>query len=203
MLRKTTLTISNTQTGDKYYAKSYPDADYDNNGRMEAYETPVYWFYIEGKDHAGRSKKIKWKALRFMPYWNDPARPSTHYRTKGWVNAGLHQLSKRAVTLYKPHYSVQNTPSPYDGAIQLRNSFLIHAGPPTLGQPDWGWGSAGCVEIVGNFNKFKADIQQLSGSRKPNVDAAIQELVKARKLWVQVQLARPPKLRQKRVGEFR
>ncbi len=201
MLRDVYITVSDTTTGDTYRSRSYPDDDYDDNGRIELYNTPVYRLYVDGEDDRGNKVSKSWKALRFMPYWNDPNSPSKKYRSKGWVNAGLHQLSKRAVQRYNPSYGVQNRYSPFAGAIQMRNSFLIHAGPETLLQKDWGWGSAGCVEIVGDFDDFKADIQSLSGSLKTDAGEAIEELVKARKLWVEVKLAKPPKFKSKKYGE--
>ena len=64
-------------------------------------------------------------------------------------------------TYYDANYNTSNSPSPHKGAIQIQNSFLIHSGPPTL--EDSGWGSAGCVEIIGDFSEFKEDIKTVSG----------------------------------------
>ena len=188
-LNEVLIIISNEKTGDIYNARSYPDADYDNDGKLELYKTPVYKVYI-------KNKKIKkeWKALRFMPYWNDPKAPSQKYRSRGWVNSGLSQsISKKVVTYYNPKYGTQNRPSPFSGAIQIKDNFLIHAGPQNLFEA--GWGGAGCVEIIGDFDKFKEDIRNLSGSNKKNHHEAILELVKAKKLFVQVDFAVPPDLK--------
>ena len=137
--------------------------------------------------------------MRFFPYWNNPTKPNPHYKTLGWVNAGLHALTKRSVPTYKPDYGVRNRQSPFAGAIVMRGSFYIHAGPQTLAEE--GWGSAGCVEIVGNFDEFKDDIQFLSGSATPDARGAILELVKAKKLFIQVDHATPPNLKSKVVKE--
>jgi hypothetical protein len=169
-----------------YQARSYPDADKDNDGTIELYNTPVY----EVKISTGTNSRI-WKAVRFMPYWNDPSSPNTHYRTRGFVNSGLHSFSKKAVSLYLPNYGTQNRYSPHHGAIQIRNNFLIHAGPSNLSEI--GWGSAGCVEIIGDFGQFKKDIRDLAGinsSIEPGT--AISRLVQHKKLFVEVQYDTPP-----------
>lgn len=198
-LRNVTVLVSNVRTGDMYLARSYPDDDYNNNGRIELYRVPVYIVEIKGTDGSNKPQTKTWKALRFMPYWNDPASPKPNYRTKGWANAGLHSLAKKAVTFYNPHYGVQNRHSPYAGAIQMRDSFLIHAGPKVL--TEHGWGSAGCVEVVGDFDKFRDDIKMLSGFAKPRAHDAILEMVRARTLFVQVNNATPPDLKASFVRE--
>jgi hypothetical protein len=68
---------------------------------------------------------------------------------------------------------------------------LIHAGPKNL--LDTGWGSAGCVEIIGDFGRFKQDIRDLSGiGSTMEAGLAIFKLVQNRKLFVQVQYDTPP-----------
>ena len=192
-LNEIVITITGTVTGDIYYSRSYPDDDFNNNGKTEWYETPVYKVLIENK-----STKKQWKGLRFMPYWNDPKNLDPRYSTKGWVNSGLsNSISKKAVTYYNPVYGVHNRYSPYGGAIQIKGSFLIHAGPETLTLKDYGWGAAGCVEIIGNFDNFKKDIMDLSNSKKTDVHDAILELVKERKLFVTVEHAVAPDFKKK------
>lgn len=186
------IIISNIKTNETYYARSYPCSDIDNNGKIELYAVPVYYVYLEGTDNMGNSVKDSWKALRFMPYYN-PKGFSNHYKTVGWVNSGLHSLPRKAVSLYKRNYSVSNTVSPYNGAIVLRDSFYIHAGPQNLFQI--GWGAAGCVEIIGNFNAFKNKIKELSGFKSLAADDAIEKLVQERKLYVEVQPAIPPNIK--------
>lgn len=181
-----TITVTNRKTGDTYQAKSYPDADKNNDGRIELYNTPVYEINIT----SGTTTKT-WKAVRFMPFWNDPASPSTKYKSQGFINSGLHKFHKQAVSLYLPNYGTQNRFSPYRGGIQIRNNFLIHAGPVDLN--DSGWGSAGCVEIIGDFGKFKQDIRDLAGiSNTVEPGQAITKLVEKRKLFVEVEYATPP-----------
>lgn len=184
------IVVTNKKTGDSYLCRSYPDDDIDNNNKIELYRTPVYKIVIKGIDGANSPQSKEWPAVRFMPYWNDPKTPDNHYKTKGWVNSGLHKLDKRKVTYYNPSYGTQNRHSPYSGAIQLRDSFLIHAGPQSL--REIGWGSAGCVEIIGNFDNFKDDIKRISGSAHTNSHDAILELVKTGKLFVEVEYDVPP-----------
>ena len=199
-LRDVSIVVSNVKFSNKktnkpifYLARSYPDDDRDNNGRIEVYHVPVYKVFINGIGPGGAQVRKEWKALRFMPYWNDPKSPDKHYRTKGWVIAGLHNLAKKKVTIYNPSYGTQNRHSPFSGAIQMRDSFLIHAGPRNLQES--AWGSSGCVEIIGNFDDFKKDIAELSGSSKQNAGDAISELVSARKFYVQVDHAVPPPIK--------
>lgn len=185
-MKDVTVVVTNKKTGQHYYAHSYPDRDIDNNGKNDVYKTPIYEVHIiQG------ANKIVWNAVRFMPYWNDPKAPNPKYKTIGFVNSGLHSLNKKSVSLYLPHYSTQNSFSPTRGAIQMRGNFLIHAGPRTRFAS--GWGSAGCVEIIGNFDKFKADIRDLAGI-KPAIlpGAALTQLVANKKLFVEVQYATPP-----------
>lgn len=190
MLSKVLVVVSNVKTGDTYLCRSYPDDDINNNGKIELYRTPVYKVIIKGLDSTNSMLSKEWPAVRFMPYWNDPNALDSHYKTKGWVNSGLHKLERRKVALYKPDYGTQNRHSPFSGAIQLKDSFLIHAGPQTLNES--GWGSAGCVEIIGNFDSFKEDIKRISGSPQAKAHDAILELVKAGKLYVEVEYDLPP-----------
>lgn len=186
-----TIIITGQKTGEIYHAKSYPDFDFDNNGKMELYETPVYKVIIQTKKN-----RKEWKALRFMPFWNDPKNPSKKYRARGWVNSGLsNYMQKKAVTYYNPNYGTQNRYSPYSGAIQIRGNFLIHAGPKNLSEK--GWGAAGCVEIIGNFDDFKNDIKKFSELKTKSSHDAISALVKARKLFVEVKYAPTPNLKSK------
>jgi hypothetical protein len=81
----------------------------------------------------------------------------------------------------------------------MRDTFYIHAGPTNVNESYWG--SAGCAEVVGNFDKFKEDIKHLSGSREPQANGAILEAVRNKRLWVQVDPASAPNLRANVVGE--
>lgn len=188
-LKAVEIIVSNLATGEVYLSRSYPDDDYDNNGKIELYNVPVHKVFIRGINNTGMPEKKEWKAVRFMPYWNDPAAPVKTYKSRGWINAGKHKVARKVVSYYNPDYGTHNRYSPYGGAIQIEDSFLIHAGPNSLAE--YGWGSAGCVEIIGNFDDFKKDIQSLSGSSKINVHAAILELVAQKKLFVQVDYAAP------------
>lgn len=109
-------------------------------------------------------------------------------------------MARKKVIYYNPSYGTQNRWSPYAGAIQIDGSFLIHAGPTSLG--DVGWGAAGCVEIIGSFDKFKDDIKILSGTGASKSDDAIQSLVKTEKLYVTVEYAPPPDIKSAVYGEF-
>ena len=87
----------------------------------------------------------------------------------------------------------ENSPSPHKGAIQIQNSFLIHSGPPTL--QDSGWGSAGCIEIIGNFSDFKEDIKTVSGIGGYLLsDEIIFRLIKAGKLYIEIEVASKPNI---------
>ena len=181
-----TITVTNRKTGDTYKARSYPDDDKDNDGVIEFYSTPVY--FIDIKSKAGTKT---WKAVRFMPYWNDPAAPDPGYRARGFLNSGLHKFPKQAVSLYLPNYPIHNRYSPHKGAIQIRNNFLVHAGPSNLS--DIGWGSAGCVEVIGDFGQFKRDIRNLAGINAATTeDAALSNLVRNKKLFIELEYDTPP-----------
>ncbi len=188
-MNEVTITVTNRKTGDTYQARSYPDSDKNNDGVIELYNTPVY----EVELVSGSTKKI-WKAVRFMPYWNDPISPNAHYRSRGFINSGLHSFPKQAVPTYLPNYGTQNRYSPFRGAIQIRNNFLIHAGPRNLS--DSGWGAAGCVEVIGDFSQFKKDIRNLAGiGGGVEAGTAISQLVQHKKLFIQIQQESPPNFR--------
>jgi hypothetical protein len=193
-LRDVVVTVSGQKTADIYYSRSYPNEIHDEDGKVKLYATPVYKVFIKGKNAAGGEAVTKeWTALRFMPYWNDPKRRDPRYKTIGWVNSGKYKVPRKAVTYYNPTYGTHNRYSPFSGAIQIDGSFLIHAGPNSLSES--GWGAAGCVEIIGNFDDFKNDIRDLSGSSAAEASAAILELVHHHHLFVEVQYALPPNLR--------
>lgn len=195
-MKEVTITVTNRKTGDYYQARSFPDSDMDNDGAIELYRVPVYEVEIQSG-----SDIRKWTAVRFMPYWNDPKSPSAHYKTLGFVNSGLHKFPKQAVSLYLPNYGTHNRYSPYRGAIQIHRSFLIHAGPKNL--KDIGWGSAGCVEIIGDFGQFKNDIRDLSGlSNTMEPGIAITKLVQNRKLLVQLEYSTPPNFKNSVIGSL-
>lgn len=198
-LNEVHITVSNQLTGDTYLSRSYPDEDFNNNGKIELYKTPVYKVFIESKTTGGLITR-EWKALRFMPYFNDPKSPIKGYKSRGWVNSGKHEVSKKKVTYFDPNYATHNRHSPFNGAIQIDGNFLIHAGPLSIA--DSGWGAAGCVEIIGDFGKFKSDIKDLSGSKMASSNDAIQDLVKNRKLTLQVDRALPPDIRKGLSHEF-
>lgn len=185
------ITVTGIETGDIYYSRSYPDDDFNDNGKIELYSTPVYKVTIE--DTLNSSKKKEWKALRFMPFWNDPSSPSPSYKTKGWVNSGLSSVAKKKVPMYDKNYTIHNTTSSFRGAIQIQGNFLIHAGPIDIKQHSWG--AAGCVEIIGDFDDFKKDIAILAGISTKNLHESMISLVKAGKLFVEVQYALRPNLK--------
>lgn len=192
------ITVTGIETGDIYYSRSYPDDDYNDNGKIELYSTPVYKVTIE--DTLNSSKKKEWKALRFMPFWNDPSSPSSSYKTKGWVNSGLTSVAKKKVPMYDKNYATHNRFSPFGGAFQIQGNFLIHAGPSDINES--GWGAAGCVEIIGSFDDFKKDIANLAGVNSKNLHDAMNDLVKAGKLFVEIQHALRPNLKSKFHAEY-
>ncbi|MRG96384.1 hypothetical protein [Polyangium spumosum] len=201
-LREVLITVSSLQTSDRYLAKSYPDKDYDNNGLHELYEVPVYKVFLDGTDADGKPQRREWTALRFMPYWNDPKMPEPGHEadTKGWVNSGIHFHKKQHVLHYNPHYTVRNTTSAFFGSIKVRKHFLIHAGPVSLA--NIGWGSAGCVEIIGSFDEFRLHLIQMAGSSQTDITAGMLEIVAARKLLVQYDMATPPNIKSALRGEI-
>jgi len=188
--RDVLITISNQTTGGKYWASSYPSRDLNGDTKEESYSVPVYKVFISGTDAKGNRIVKSWAALRFMPYWNDPKKPVKSYKTRGFVVSGLNHFPKQATRNYIRGYTIHNTYSEYNGAIQLKGNFLIHAGPKTLA--DMGWGGAGCVEIVGNFNEFKKDILRLADCNTSDLHAGMEQVAKAGKLFVELlQVATP------------
>lgn len=199
-LRDVVIVVSNQKTADVYYAKSYPDPDFDNDGRRERYRTPIYKVFLKSRSAVGESVQKDWQALRFMPFWNDPKQPTKTYRARGWVNSGLPHIAMMPVPAYLKDYKVHNSVSHFSGAIQIKGNFLVHAGPASA--TDYGWGAAGCIEIVGNFDDFRRDILQMAGSTQADIHVGMQQLVSARQLYIQVDLDTAPDLKSARDGDF-
>lgn len=190
--RKVTITLTNNIVA-HYEARSYPDDDFNNDGLWELYRVPVYEIVITGTDDGGSAATYTHQAPRFMPYFNDKAKPDRHYKARGFLDSGLSAKRTVIVQRYKKDYEVQNRYSPGKGAIVLKGAFYIHAGPADLA--DIAFGSAGCVEIIGNYDDFKANIASLSGTGAKDSDEAIIKLVSARKLIVEIEQARAPDIK--------
>ena len=190
--RQVEIVVTNIAVGN-YEARAYPHDETDANGLTPLYRVPVYKILVKGTDTNNKNKVFEFMAPRFMPYYNNPQRPNSHYTTKGWVNSGLSTARTVIVSQYKQNYEIQNRYSPGRGAIVVMSTFYIHAGPDSL--QDFGFGSAGCIEIIGNYDTFKKAIAELSGFSPGSPDSAIQQLVNARKLIVTIQAATAPNIK--------
>jgi hypothetical protein len=186
--RQTDITVTN-KIVEYYEARSYPSEQCDKNGLYNLYKVPVYEIVVSVD---GGSVTKKFMAPRFMPYYNDPKNPDKHYSAIGWVNSGLSKARRQVILQYKQDYEVQNRFSPGRGAIVVYKSFYIHAGPADL--LDYGFGSAGCIEVIGNFDVFKQTIADFSGVRSDTSDVAIATLVKDRRLIVTLEEAKVPRI---------
>lgn len=160
----------------------------DEKGFYALYRVPVYRILVQGAD---RKLAKSFAAPRFMPFYNDPKAPDPDYPATGWVNAGLSSARRVIVAKYKQDYRVRNRFSPGIGAIVVKDAFFIHAGQ----LEDVGFGSAGCIEIVGDYNDFKGAIASLGGTTTTSADAAIQQLVRAQRLVVTIQQASVPDIK--------
>ncbi len=187
--RRVEIIVTNSIVA-QYEARSYPDSQVDANGYYNLYQVPVYRIRVTGTDPAGGKADLEFMAPRFMPYFNDPKNPNRDYRTLGWVNSGLSAPRRVIVSNYKRDYAVHNRYSPGRGAIVVHGAFYIHAGPAML--LDVGFGSAGCIEIIGDYNDFKNAIAGLSGSSDADSDVAIQGLVNSKNLIVVIEAATVP-----------
>jgi len=190
--RKVEIVVTNIIVG-SYEARSYPHDERDENNIVPLYQVPVYKILVKGTDASGNNKSFEFMAPRFMPYYNNPKKPDPDYATKGWVNAGLSAARTVIVSQYKQNYAIHNIYSPGRGAIVVKGTFYIHAGPASLHAA--GAGSAGCIEIIGDFDAFKKVIAELSGLLPGSSDSAIQQLVNSRKLIVTIQAATPPDIK--------
>jgi len=198
--RKVEIIVTNIVVS-SYEARSYPDDQPDASGQVPLYRVPVYKILVKGTDAGNNNKSFEFMAPRFMPYFNNPQRPNPHYTTKGWVNAGLTSARTVIVSQYKQNYEVRNRYSPGRGAIVVKGTFYIHAGPASL--EDVGFGSAGCIEIIGNYDTFKKSIAELSGLSSGSSDIAIQQLINSRKLIVTIQAAAAPNIKNETTRKIR
>jgi hypothetical protein len=192
-LRVVDITVAAEKAPETYESRSYPSDDYNGDGLIEMYKTPIYKVWVDGTNAQGVKERREWQALRFMPYFNNPNDVVHEYRTVGWANSGLSNVPRQLVPQYKPDYEVHNRFSPFGGALVVKGSFYIHAGPADLS--DIGWGAAGCVEMIGDFDKFKKDILELAGSTETDIHKGIGALVSAKKLFVQYEPTSAPNLR--------
>lgn len=198
--RTVEIVVTSVVTG-SYEARSYPDEQADANGFYNLYRVPVYRILVQGTDAKNQKSSAEFTAPRFMPFYNDPRHPNLEYRARGWVNAGLSSARRVVVTRYKADYRVQNRYSPGIGAIVVHQAFFIHAGPASL--EDVGFGSAGCIEILGDYNVFKSTIASMAGLTSVSSDAAIQQLVDAGKLIVTIQEAIVPDIKKRFTRKIR
>jgi hypothetical protein len=212
-LRKVTIVISNKVVG-KYEARSYPHDNMKDDNLIELYAVPVYKLFVNGIGDDGAKKSFEYQCVRFMPYWNDPkVGTDPRYSAKGWVNSGLSSARTIIVTEYKRDYELHNRVSFRRGAIVLKSFFYLHTGPEKI--DEFGYGSAGCVETVGNFDNFKVFVASLSGSDAfatlkqkyaadsnlppadiiSAADDSIETLVSHRKLIVEIEGAAAPDIK--------
>jgi hypothetical protein len=190
--KRVEIIVTNIVVG-SYEARSYPDDEEDADGLTPLYKVPVHKILVQGADANNNNKVFEFMAPRFMPYFNNPEQPDTDYTTKGWVNSGLTAARTVIVSEYKQNYEVRNRYSPGRGAIVLKSTFYLHAGPASL--QDVGFGSAGCIEVIGNYDLFKQAIADLSGLSSESPDSAIQQLVNSQKLIVTIQAAAAPDIK--------
>ncbi|MCL2590005.1 MAG: hypothetical protein FWD67_03770 [Betaproteobacteria bacterium] len=190
--RKVEIVVTSTVVG-QYEARSYPHTPVDSTGYYNLYRVPVYKILVKGVDDVKQPQTKMFMAPRFMPYFNDPKNPDRGYKAKGWLNCGLSSARTVAVTRYIQNYEMHNRISAYRGAIVVHQTFYIHPGPATV--CDYGFGSAGCIEIIGNFDVFKEAIASLSGITSGTSGDVIQKLVNDRKLIVIIETAPVPDIR--------
>lgn len=191
-LRRVTVIVTKIVVGG-YEARSYPHNQVSPSREIPLYRVPVYTIRVRGKDASGKDVMRDFMAPRFMPYFNDPKKPDPHYSTLGWANSGLSSARRVIVPEFIGDYEVQNRYSPGRGAIVVHETFYIHAGPADLN--DVGFGSAGCIEIIGDFDVFKKTIADLSGAQTKNSGQAIQHLVAAGLLVVEIQETEAPDIK--------
>lgn len=76
--------------------------------------------------------------------------------------SGLADAQNYAEPAYDPKYNPHNTPNLDIGAFHLYDDFLLHAGPDSLEEDDYGLGGLGCVEVF-EFAKLQLDIVYMCG----------------------------------------
>lgn len=184
------ITVGGIPTGKIYTAQTYPDRD------NKAYQVPVYTLTVSEGMGTGRASRT-WDALRFMPFLNaTPGLSGYSLLAMNPIMVGLADLLEAPSPLYKPDYSVHNRPSTEDGAFVIPNhpTHYIHAGPMTLSSfGEAGWGSAGCIEVVG-FTSMKAYVHSLSGLSTKAERDALTELVQKKLLTITLERAVRPSI---------
>jgi hypothetical protein len=190
--RQVEIVVTNNTVG-TYEARSYPEDQTDDADTFPLYRVPVYKIHVSGKDATQKKVVHEFAAPRFMPYYN-PGRKHPEYTSEGWLSCGLSDPRRVVVSQYIHDYEVRNRYSPGRGAIVVTGSFYIHAGPAS--QQDTGFGSAGCIEIIGNYDNFKSAIAQIGGlpATRGELDRSIRKLVEQAKLIVTIQAAKAPQL---------
>ena len=200
--RKVTITISGNPTGNKYYARTYPETMMAGEN-IVLFKVPTYTVTVSGTDNNGNQVSKSWETLRFMPYLNQHPE-KTGYKTKTGETpkaSGLaDQKSDYRIQSYNPNYKIHNTYSPENGGFVIEGNFMIHDGPD--GYENYGWGAAGCFEIMGKngFNEFKTFIFSLSGMEGEREQGLV-DFVKTGNLRLNLEKAERPKFETKYIVE--
>lgn len=141
-----TITDQGVLVDKEYLARSYPIAT------GKAYKVPVYRVKVTGSARPGEERWFS--ALRFLP--------SKRSSGEAVFMSGLADAQQYLTPTFDPEYNPHNTPGMDDGAFCLYDNFLVHAGPDTVDENDYGIGGLGCVAVV-KFVQFMASIAYMCG----------------------------------------
>ena len=168
------------------------------------YTVPVYEAYLRKVTTNGRMPPdsnppiaigevyYRWKALRFMPYLKvdntigisgltyHPVKNFNEYK-KNWYGGGMHFDVNADILKQNPG---------------LGNNFHFHEGPKILSYSGVAWGAIGCIEIVGDYDKFLENLLSLLSfkiSGKTMRDEKMIAVIKDGKVWLELLYDNPYK----------
>jgi hypothetical protein len=166
---------------------------YPNGGSLGTFLIPVYPCWVEGTDANRRYVRERFEVLRFGVECKDG-------RTAHVV--GLADFQSHVIRAWLPKYTVHSAPSEQDGAWQVYDSFLIHAGPEessaNRGHASVLFATIGRIEIMGprGFWRFNDLVISLAGPKSACIPEQLQEIARSGHLKITYSAAKRPPLKQ-------
>ena len=170
----------------KYVVKSYPLPAFPTPPAF--YEVPLFAVSIfKATNHLkpqSYTDQQEFKAVRFGVYDNDGS--VSQYRAKGRFVVGLSDDRWYRLHRYIDYRLHSRPDNPDNGAWVIEGTHYIHSGP--RGFNDYGYGTAGCVEIFGDreFIRFGEVLMQYTGS------TSRYQVPRSAPVWIYVKHARRP-----------
>lgn len=193
--RDVTIHITSDVVGSFTGAKSYPYAQYREDGTILLYDVPIYRMWVKGRNSAGEYVEHAFKCLRFMPV----LRKNEEIPTMKQLNMTSDKITNIDGSsgiypeIYDSTYPVHSNNNSENGGIVLFDDYLIHDGPD---DNDDLFGGAGCIEMYGQdgLSNLISTIMGLTGSDSSDRKTNLESIMNHQKLLVLIDSAETPRL---------